>query len=62
MKLKVREINGIMNNMLGKEIEKRIEGSRVAKKATIGTEMGIDYNTLCKEVIMNVSKIQNLQD
>lgn len=50
-----------MNGMLGRELERRIEGSRVSKKATIGSEMGIDYTTLCKEGILNASKIQTLQ-
>lgn len=59
--MKVREINGIMSGMLGRELERRIEGSRVSKKATIGSEMGIDYTTLCKEGILNASKIQTLQ-
>lgn len=55
-----------MNRLLGKiierSIEKRNEDARVAKKAVIVKEMGVNYNQLCKEFVQNSNKIKSLEE
>lgn len=54
---KLREMNIILSQMLEKEMGRKIQESRISKKATIVREMGVDYETLYKESNLNNEKI-----
>ncbi len=54
---KLREMNTILSQMLEKEMGRKIQESRISKKATIVRDMGVDYETLYKESNLNNEKI-----
>lgn len=54
---KLREMNIILSQMLEKEMGRKIQESRISKKATIVRDMGVDYETLYKESNLNNEKI-----
>lgn len=54
---KLREMNTILSQMLEKEMGRKIQESRISKKATIVRDMGVDYETLYKESNLNNEEI-----
>ena len=62
MKGKVKEMNKLLGKIIEKSIEKRNEDERIAKKAIIVKEMGVNYNQLCKEYVQNSNKINSLEE
>ncbi len=50
----------MMSHLLGREFIKK--SSRVLSKATISSDMAMDYSTLSKEVVYNHTKINSLQE
>lgn len=50
-------MNTILSQMLEKEMGRKIQESRISKKATIVRDMGVDYESLYKESNLNNEKI-----
>lgn len=55
-------MNKLLGKIIEKSIEKRNEDERIAKKAIIVKEMGVNYNQLCKEYVQNSNKINSLEE
>jgi predicted RNase H-like nuclease (RuvC/YqgF family) len=62
LKLKVKEMNALINGLIAAQLGTRFDESRVSKKATISQDMGIDLPSLSRETQANSAKIEQLED